>query len=66
VNTRHDPNNSRAARAASCPGCSIPLRFDPAELAWDGPEVSDVMCALCGHITPRNHLLAAAFDAPLT
>jgi hypothetical protein len=62
VNAHPDPGESRVARAACCPGCRNPLRFEPAELAWEGPEVRDVMCALCGTITARDHLLAAGFD----
>jgi hypothetical protein len=39
------------------------IGFEPAELAYHGPEVQDVMCGLCGTITGRDRLLAEAFDA---
>ena len=57
-----DSHRPRAWRAAACPGCRILLRFDVDELAFDAPELRDVMCALCGTITPRDHLLAGGFD----
>jgi hypothetical protein len=52
----------RVLRAAGCPGCGISLRFDLDEVAYDGPEVQDVMCALCGTVTGRDRLLAEGFD----
>jgi hypothetical protein len=44
--------------AATCPGCGLPILFDPAELRGqqDDPAARDVMCASCGTITPRRRL----------
>jgi hypothetical protein len=56
------PGDPRGVRAARCPGCGTPIRFDLGELFYDGPEVKDVMCALCGTIADRDRLLAEAFD----
>jgi hypothetical protein len=55
----HQP---RAVRAACCPGCGMAIRFDIHELAYDGPQVRDVMCALCGTVTSRARLVAEGFD----
>jgi hypothetical protein len=62
VDDHEHPGQPRVVREACCPGCGMPIRFELDELAYDGPEVRDVMCALCGTIANRDRLLAEAFD----
>jgi predicted Zn finger-like uncharacterized protein len=57
----HTPSSrQRDLRAVACPQCSTSIRFPLDELAYDGPEVQDVMCASCGTVTGRERLLRQA------
>ena len=49
--------------ASVCPGCGLPILFDPAELSErDHPALRDVMCAWCGTVTSRRMLASQAYD----
>jgi hypothetical protein len=57
------PRPSQATVAATCPGCGLPILFDPAELTDStDPALRDVMCAWCGTVTGRRLLAAEAHD----
>jgi hypothetical protein len=62
VDAHRHSRRQRVLRAASCPGCGTSLHFALDEVAYDGPEVQDVMCALCGTVTGRDRLLTEGFD----
>jgi hypothetical protein len=49
--------------ASGCPGCGLPILFDPAELEADDPRLRDVMCAFCGTITSMSRLSFEAYVA---
>jgi hypothetical protein len=49
--------------AAGCPGCGLPILFDPAELEADDPRLRDVMCAFCGTVTSMSRLSAETYVA---
>jgi predicted RNA-binding Zn-ribbon protein involved in translation (DUF1610 family) len=43
--------------AAICPECGLSILFDPAEFVdRDDPDLRDVMCAWCGHVTRKEML----------
>jgi hypothetical protein len=52
---------SPALAAASCPGCRLPIVFDPAELTADEPAAAAVMCSFCSTVTSRDRLAEAAW-----
>lgn len=62
----HEPNPGKSESpetlSAVCPGCSLPILFDPAELECDDPALHEVMCAWCGTVTSRWLLSSQAYD----
>jgi hypothetical protein len=56
-------SESPEAPAAACPGCSLPILFDPVEFECDDQALRDVMCAWCGTVTSRWLLIAQAYDS---
>jgi hypothetical protein len=55
-------SNARQTLASVCPGCGLPVLFDPAELECDEPALHDVMCAFCGTVTSKWLLSSQAYD----
>ncbi|MEA2212444.1 MAG: hypothetical protein QOF83_2392 [Solirubrobacteraceae bacterium] len=50
-------------RAAVCPGCTLPILFDPLELEADDPALHELMCAWCGTVTSRWLLISQVYDS---
>jgi hypothetical protein len=59
----HNTSRPGQTLASICPGCGLPILFDPSELSErDDPALRDVMCAWCGTVTSKWMLASEAYD----